>query len=137
MREALHQRLPSFSIARVFRALIPWVGLRTPLAIGLVASELSILVLLLGDPTYRAGFLFCAALMAVLSAGVLVIVVYHRSVRCACFGSLGRQLGPERLARNLILMGIGILGFASFSGASLASTIGCSFVGRPWASLLS
>ena len=117
------------SLSHEFAELIPWAGLRTPLAIGVVASELSVLVLLLGDMTYAAGLLLSAALMAVLSAGVLVIVVHHRSVRCACFGSLGRQLGPEHLARNLILMGIGILGFASSSGASLVSTIGYGLVG--------
>ena len=44
------------SLSHEFSELIPWAGLRTPLAIGLVASELSILLLLLSDPTYRAGF---------------------------------------------------------------------------------
>ncbi|MEU1877137.1 MauE/DoxX family redox-associated membrane protein [Streptosporangium sp. NPDC020072] len=91
--------------------LPPRVGRwRRPVALGVFAAELAVVVLTLLPATAAAGF----ALATVTTTGftIAIAAALRRGERapCRCFGAGGTPLGPVHLARNLVLIVVAVAG---------------------------
>lgn len=105
------------------RSLAPLVRRYTPAAVLLTAAEVALAPLVLVAPAW--GFGLACVLLAVLAAGVLVVVRRRLAVRCRCFGAGGGQLGVRHAVRNLVLLAVGAAGLA----ATVAGPAGSTAVG--------
>ncbi|BCL16544.1 MauE/DoxX family redox-associated membrane protein [Micromonospora sagamiensis] len=74
-----------------------------PVAAVLAVAEAVAVVLLLIPATRRVGFGAAAALLAVLAAGVAVVLARGTAQPCRCFGASATPLGRRHLVRNVVL----------------------------------
>jgi hypothetical protein len=77
-------------------------------AVPTVVTELAAAALLPWPATAAAGTVLAAALFGALTSAVWFAVATGIPARCACFGRLGRPLGPAHVARNLTLTGFAV-----------------------------
>ncbi|GAA2690691.1 MULTISPECIES: MauE/DoxX family redox-associated membrane protein [Actinosynnema] len=110
---------------REFReSLSPLVPRWAP--VGVVVGALlvgeALVVVLLGLPGTKVGFLVAAALLLVFCAGIGVALLGGRGVSCRCFGSDGGPLGARHLARNGALIAVACCGYLAPS-VSLGETL--------------
>jgi hypothetical protein len=112
--------------------------LRSPVAGLTVLAEAVALVLLAFDTTAILGLLISAAVMAAFSAGLGTSVARGRRRPCHCFGASSIPLSWLHVGRNLVLLGVAILGVAagparSIDAAAAALTV---LVGAATAALI-
>jgi hypothetical protein len=70
----------------------------------LIAGEAGSAVLLLVPLTAVVGAVLAIGVLAVLTAGVLVILRKRMKVTCACFGSSSTEIAPIHAVRNSVLL---------------------------------
>lgn len=100
---------------RDFVASLRRTGLLQPsaarvVALMVVSTEGSAALLLLLPGTRRPGFVVAGLLLAVLTAGVAVIVRRGKRVTCRCFGASGAPLQIRHVIRNATLTGAAVVG---------------------------
>ncbi|MEU7909467.1 MauE/DoxX family redox-associated membrane protein [Microbispora bryophytorum] len=95
---------------RFGRSIEPLTGGGTWPAAALCAAEALVLPLVVVAPP--VGFGLAAGLVAVLTAGVAVVLRRGLAVRCRCFGGGEAALGTRHVVRNLALLGVAALGLA-------------------------
>ena len=86
---------------------------------GAVLAAEALTVLLLAAAPATPGFGAAAALLCVLSGGVLVALRRRVTASCRCFGTSNARLGPAHLVRNLGLLaaaGTGLVAGPSGAG---------------------
>ncbi|MBG0832672.1 methylamine utilization protein MauE [Planomonospora sp. ID67723] len=92
-------------------ALVPVrPGLARPLAVGVVAAETAVPVLLAIPPTARYGFALACVLLAAFTAAVAAALRGGRRAPCRCFGASGVPVGRRHLIRNGALLVTAVLG---------------------------
>jgi hypothetical protein len=68
-------------------------------------------------PAARAAFGVAAALLAVfVGAQVTVLARGGKDATCACFGRSATRVGPVTLTRDVILLGVAVLGLVASAG---------------------
>jgi uncharacterized membrane protein YphA (DoxX/SURF4 family) len=99
-----------------------------PVAIGLPVTELLIAVLLIPDPTARAGGVLAAVALLAFIAAIARLLARGEAPDCNCFGLLhSSRVGPGMVVRNLVLaMLAGVIAVAG-PGTSLDIAV------LPWA----
>ncbi len=110
-----------------FRSFASWMAtLPLPLARSrparlagaMAGTEAAIAMLAAFPATARAGLLLAAAALAVLAAGVHVVLRRGMSAPCRCFGTAAVPLGRRHVGRNLLL------GAAAATAAAAAGPAG-------------
>ncbi|MGI5145072.1 MauE/DoxX family redox-associated membrane protein [Plantactinospora sp. CA-294935] len=99
-------------------SLTPLVRRTGAVAVLLTVVEALVPPLLLVAPAW--GFGLATGLLAVLAAGVLLVVRRRLDVRCRCFGNGSARLGVRHVVRNLLLFlvaGTGLLAALSAGAA--------------------
>jgi uncharacterized membrane protein YphA (DoxX/SURF4 family) len=90
------------NLSNLFRGSLLW-----PVAIAVIALELTAAVLLIFPRTARAGALLAALLLSTFAAYALyyVYVLHGEPLECGCFGGIvASQLGVTTALRNLALL---------------------------------
>lgn len=83
----------------------------------LITGEAASAVLLLVPWTAVAGAVLAGGVLAVLTAGVVVVLRRRMAVTCACFGSSGSTIAPVHAVRNgLLLLGALVAAVTSWVG---------------------
>jgi len=77
-----------------------------PVAVGTVAVELAVALLLPWPATGAAGSVLATGLFLTFTLGVWAAIRRGRTPKCFCFGRLGQPLGRGHLVRNAALSGI-------------------------------
>ncbi|MGI5215378.1 MauE/DoxX family redox-associated membrane protein [Plantactinospora sp. CA-290183] len=77
-----------------------------PAAVGTVAVELAVALLLPWPATGMAGSVLATGLFLTFTAGVWTAIRRGRTPKCFCFGRLGQPLGRGHLVRNAALSGL-------------------------------
>jgi hypothetical protein len=106
-------RSPS-AFAEFAGTLVPLSGPRPGpkvLAVGVVIAELVAVATLLVRPA--VGYAITAGVLVALSVGVWKVLRRALTVHCMCFGSGESVLTTGHLARNLLLAGFALTGFAA------------------------
>ncbi|BEL05301.1 methylamine utilization protein MauE [Actinoplanes sichuanensis] len=98
-------KLRAFAAFRVSLAAMrvvprPLVG---PVAVGVVAAESAIPVLLLVPGAQAAGFVVAVLLLAAFSAGIARVLATGTTASCRCFGVSAAPFGRHHLYRNAVL----------------------------------
>ncbi|MCP2342827.1 MauE/DoxX family redox-associated membrane protein [Actinomadura rupiterrae] len=83
---------------------------RRPLAFGVPAAELLIVVLLAVPATVTAGLVVAALFCCGLTAVPTLVVVRGADVTCACFGAGETPMSGWHIARNALLLAAAVLG---------------------------
>lgn len=83
-----------------------------PLALLIVALELSSAALLLPGQTVGVGLALSVLTVALLTIGVVGVVLSKREVQCRCFGADGEVLSVRHLIRNVVLLLVSVAAFA-------------------------
>jgi hypothetical protein len=91
-------------------------GTALPVALAVAAAEAAAAVLLVSSRT--AGFAVAVALMAVLTAGVGVVLARGTAAPCRCFGASVTPLSARHLARNALLTAVAVTGLLAPGGAA-------------------
>ena len=96
-----------------FRHLVSWVSqmpvplasaLREPLAVGIVVTEATVVVMI-GVPAFAAVGLILAAILLAGFLGVTSLLLYRGfGLPCPCFGSSKTRLGKHHIFRDLVLL---------------------------------
>ncbi|MFC4907687.1 MauE/DoxX family redox-associated membrane protein [Actinomadura gamaensis] len=86
--------------------------LRRPLAFGVPAAELLIVLLLAVPATVTAGLVAAALFCCGLTAVPALVVARGTTVTCACFGAAKAPMGGWHIARNAVLLAAAVLGSA-------------------------
>lgn len=82
----------------------------------MAAAEAAVVVLLAVPATRTAGFVAAAALLAVLTAGIAVVLARGTTAPCRCFGASATPLSARHLVRNGVLVVVAVLGLAAPAG---------------------
>lgn len=108
-----------YSVAEIVPAV---AGLATPVAMGVVATEWAVVVLLAVPPMAVVGFGLAAVSLTSFSIAIIGALRRQVSVACRCFGSSTRPLGRIQLLRNAILatvvLGGGVMAFLTSASPS-------------------
>ncbi|MEU4247996.1 MauE/DoxX family redox-associated membrane protein [Amycolatopsis sp. NPDC026612] len=95
--------------------------LRRPVAIGLIAAEAAVVVLLAIPGTRFAGLAAAAVVLTGFAAAIVVLVRRGHRVPCRCLGTTGtRPMGTAEVLRNLVLAAASVAAVASGPGAPAA-----------------
>jgi hypothetical protein len=95
--------------------------LRGPVAIGLVVTEVAVVVLLAIPRTQFAGLAVAAVVLTGFAAAIGVLVHRGHRVPCRCLGTTGaRPMGAVEVLRNLVLAAASVAVLASGPGAPAA-----------------
>lgn len=89
------------------RGMLAQLGVRRSAGLvggALITAEAASAVLLLLPWTSVAGSVLATGLLAVLTAGVVVILRRRLDVKCACFGAATSTIGPIHVVRNSALL---------------------------------
>ena len=105
---AFAESLTSMRLVRATRA--------RPVAIAVAAAEGMVVALLLVPATRDAGFAGAAALLAVLTGGVAVVLLRGTAQPCRCFGASSTPLGRRHFVRNVLLCAAALAGIAAPAG---------------------
>lgn len=98
-------------------------GPRGPVAIGLVAAEAAVVVLLAVPATRFAGLAAAAVVLTGFAAAIAVLVRRGHRVPCRCLGTTGsRPMGTAEVLRNLVLAAAAVAALASGPGAPASPT---------------
>jgi hypothetical protein len=89
--------------------LLPSAAVRA-VALVVVAAEVAVTILLAVPVTATAGLLTAAALVAVFSTAIVLVLRRGGSAVCRCFGSSDTPFGPAHLLRNALLGGTALAG---------------------------
>ncbi|MEU6722808.1 MauE/DoxX family redox-associated membrane protein [Nonomuraea wenchangensis] len=89
----------------------------TAVAAALAVSECGVALLLAVPFTRRAGFAAAVVLLAVLTAGVAVVLRRGSGVPCRCFGASPAPLSGRHLLRNLLLTAAALAGLTLPAGS--------------------
>ena len=81
-----------------------------PVASGVAAAEAVAVAMLVVPPIRSAGFAVAAALLAVLTIGVAVVLARGTAVPCRCFGASTAPLSRRHLLRNVALVVVALTG---------------------------
>lgn len=101
--------ITSFRDAITNFRLLP-VRWSTALAWSFVSGEVAV-VLLLGAPALLGlGFLLAAALLALFSAALVVVLRRDQMLSCNCFGSAEQPISGYDIVRNVVLIGGALVG---------------------------
>lgn len=93
----------SFSLVRPAAA--------TPLAFGVLASELLVVLLLMaGGVAAVIGFVLAICSLLVYTTAISLVLIRRQAVICNCFGPSDRAVSPWDVARNALLIGLCVLG---------------------------
>lgn len=84
-------------------------------AAGVVAAEATTAGLLLLPTTRGLGFGAAVLVLTTLTVGILRVLKRRASAVCRCFGTTPRRLGPRHVVRNVVLIAVAIVGFATTS----------------------
>jgi hypothetical protein len=104
-----------------------WVA---PLAVGVVAAELAVSVLVLVPGTATYGFVLAGALLLAFAGAIGVALRRGQRSSCRCFGVSSAPLHPGHVARNLMLVGLAAIGgsaphhLPSMGGLAVAALAG-------------
>lgn len=109
------QALRAFAGALTTMRLVPG-SLAGPVAAAVGTAEVSVAALLAVPAAGQAGFAAGAALLAVLTAGVAVVLARGTAVPCRCFGASSIPLAGRHLLRNILLTGAALAGLAAPAG---------------------
>jgi hypothetical protein len=119
-----------FAQSLVAMRLVPvrWSG---PVALAVGGTELAVAALLTVPRIGAAAFVAAAALLAVLSAGLVRSLALEVPVACRCFGPSHRPVGPVHLVRNAVLVSVAGTGALAYrasgplpaAGAALAALV--------------
>ncbi|MEV0396300.1 MauE/DoxX family redox-associated membrane protein [Polymorphospora rubra] len=88
-----------------------------PAAVVLIVAEAVTAVCLALPATVRFGTAAAGLLLAVLTAGLAVMLRRRVALSCGCFGSGGGPIGVAQLGRNLVLLACAVAGWAGAAGA--------------------
>ena len=107
---------------RAFASSLVTLGLvrsrrAAPVAAAVAGAEALAVLLLVVPVTRAAGFAAAAALLAVLTAGVAVVLARGTAAPCRCFGPSPTPLSVRHLVRNAALTGAAVLGLAAPAGS--------------------
>jgi hypothetical protein len=80
-------------------------------AAGMIIAEAAVAVCLLPAPV--PGLVLAAALCAVLTAGVALVVLRGMTVTCRCFGSGSSSLTVRHIVRNALLLTVACVGLVA------------------------
>ncbi|MEV0594840.1 MauE/DoxX family redox-associated membrane protein [Nonomuraea cavernae] len=100
-------RLRAFAISLSTMRLVRDRHVR-PVALAIAVGEAVTGALLAVPVTRDAGFAAAAALLMVLTAGVVVVLLRGDAQPCRCFGESSTPLAPRHAVRN-VLLGVGAL----------------------------
>ncbi|MDG6107217.1 hypothetical protein Daura_31380 [Dactylosporangium aurantiacum] len=103
------QALRAFAATLAAMRLVPGAAAR-PVASGVAAAEAVTAVALVAPPSRSAGFALAAVLLAVLTAGVAVVLARGTAVPCRCFGASTAPLSRRHLVRNVVLVAAALAG---------------------------
>lgn len=84
--------------------------LRRPIALGVPAAEVLLVLLLAVPATVTYGFLAAALFCVGLTAVPTLVVARGTKVKCACFGASEVQMSGWHIARNTALLAAAVLG---------------------------
>lgn len=124
-------------LAGQLRPLLPGEQLSRLAAVGLMVAECTAVVLMVAAATI--GYPLAAATMAVLLAGVWVVVGRGLQIPCLCFGhGKGTVLNRGHIVRNALLMILTVVGWSSHllatppgppAGVALTAAVGGGILG--------
>ncbi|MEV4755974.1 MauE/DoxX family redox-associated membrane protein [Micromonospora sp. NPDC049559] len=111
-----------FVAALAAMRLLPanWSGVVAPVA---VAAEAAVAVLLGSGWRPVLAFGVAAALLALLTGAVTIVVARGTAASCRCFGRVERPLAVRHVVRNILL--------ATLAGTGAAATLGGAGAGVP------
>lgn len=98
-------------------------------AMAVVLTEGSAVLMLLLPSTRRVGFVVAGLLLAVLTAGVAVIVRHGSQVTCRCFGASDAPLRIRHVIRNGILTMAAVVGVITRAQAFDATAVVVVLIG--------
>jgi hypothetical protein len=87
-----------------------------PVAAAITVLEVVAAALLAVPPTRAVGFAASATLLAVLTAGVAVVLGRGTAAPCRCFGASSTPLARRHLVRNVLLTAAALVGLAAPAG---------------------
>jgi len=102
------------AFGRFADSLVPFAGVRyrwrRPVAVGVVAAEAAVPVLLAVPAWTPAGFGWAVLVLAAFTT--VIVRSLRRGIRvpCHCFGPSARPLGPGHVTRNVALGLVGLVG---------------------------
>lgn len=110
-RRSLREFASSLSTMRL-------VGVRHagPVAVSVAGAEAVVVALLAIPPLRAAGFLAAGALLSLLTGGVALVLRRGEAAPCRCFGSSPVPLGRRHLIRNVLLVGVALVGLLAQTG---------------------
>ncbi|MEU8247383.1 MauE/DoxX family redox-associated membrane protein [Nonomuraea sp. NPDC048916] len=105
-----------------------------PVAVAFALAEVAVPALLVVPSTREAGLAAAALLLAVLTAGVAVVLLRRTARPCRCFGASSVPLSGRHLVRNVLLTVAALAGLASPEGplppvGALAAVLGGALAG--------
>ncbi|HEX5596095.1 MAG TPA: MauE/DoxX family redox-associated membrane protein [Micromonosporaceae bacterium] len=84
-----------------------------PVAVAVALAEAVVMALVAAPPTRHAGFAVAAALLAVLTTGVVVVLARGAAAPCRCFGTSAAPLSRRHLVRNVLLAAVAVIGLVA------------------------
>ncbi|QYC42071.1 hypothetical protein Nocox_22335 [Nonomuraea coxensis DSM 45129] len=86
-----------------------------PVAVAVLAAEsAAVALLVLGE---RAGFVLAAVMTAAFAAAILQALRRGSAATCRCFGVTAAPLGRAHVVRNLLLVAVAVIGWATPGGS--------------------
>ncbi|MEU5048205.1 MauE/DoxX family redox-associated membrane protein [Streptomyces sp. NPDC021096] len=83
------------------------------IAVGVIAAEWSVAVLLAVPSTVTVGFALAAAVLGAFTAVTVTAVRRRSGVGCRCFGARSRPVGAVHVVRNVLLLAAAVAGLVT------------------------
>jgi hypothetical protein len=113
------------SFGRFADSLVPLAGVRyrwrRPVAVGVVAAEVAVPVLLAVPAWTLAGFGWAVLILAAFTTVIVRSLRRGTRASCHCFGPSARPLGPGHVTRNVALGLAGLVGAVATPSAAPTS----------------
>jgi hypothetical protein len=121
---ALVAKRPGRAFARFTRStgrLLPrrLVGWQRPVASAVFAAEATTAVAIAVPATGTVGLALAAVVLLGFTAAIVAALRRGETGSCNCFGASTARLGPEHVARNLVLVAVALAGVVLSSGTHL------------------